>query len=253
MPSPGAGPSEWRLFDTAEAVAEHAADWLCSLACSRDGDVAICLSGGSTPQRFYQLLASAPVLSRMPWNRIHWFWGDERFVAHDDAASNYRMAHEALFSRVPVSQDHIHPIPTEGLSPQQAAETYQALLQRFYGSTQFDVNRPIFEVTLLGVGKDGHTASLFPNSSALREDRKWACAVFGEKSQIRVTLTFPTLNSSRNVAFLVTGRDKQKVLAQIRAGDRSTPATRIQPAASLYWFADRAAVPEQESYPKGSR
>jgi 6-phosphogluconolactonase len=245
MPSPSAGPNgEWRLFETSEAVAEHAAEWLCSLACSREGKVAICLSGGSTPQRLYQCLASAPLVSRIPWDRIDWFWGDERFVAHDDPASNYRMAREALFSHAPVSPDRIHPVPTEDLSPEQAATAYQALLQLFYGSEQLEVNRPIFDVTLLGVGEDGHTASLFPGSSALQEDRQWVLPVLGKRSPARITLTYPVLNSSRNLAFLATGAGKRRILGQIRAGDPAPPAARIRPVGSLSWFADRAAAPD---------
>jgi 6-phosphogluconolactonase len=96
---------DWRVFKTAEAVAVHAAEWLCSVACGRNGEIAICLSGGSTPRRLYQHLASATIARRVPRDRIHWFWGDERFVPHDDPASNYRMAYEALFSCVPISKD----------------------------------------------------------------------------------------------------------------------------------------------------
>jgi 6-phosphogluconolactonase len=243
MPKPSEGLGEWQLLETAEAVAEHAAKWLWALACSRQGEIAICLSGGSTPQRLYLQLASAPFASRMPWNRIHWFWGDERFVRHDDPASNYRMAYDALFSRVSVSQDRIHPIPTEGLSPERAAVTYQSLLQSYYGANRLDVGRPVFDITFLGVGEDGHTASLFPDSATLQEDRQWVCAVVGEAIQTRITLTFPTLNSSRNIAFLVTGKNKKKVLAQIRAGDGSPPAARIRPTGHLYWFVDHAAMP----------
>lgn len=243
MPRPAGAPGEWRLYETAEAVAEHAAEWLSALASSCNGEVAICLSGGSTPRRLYQRLASDSLAARIPWNQIHWFWGDERFVAHDDPASNYRMAYDALFSRVPVSQDRIHPIPTQGLSPEGAAAAYQTLLQGYYGNKRLDVNRSIFDVTLLGVGEDGHTASLFPGSSALRDDRRWVRAVVGEADQARVTLTFPVLNSSRNVAFLVTGENKKKILAQIRAGDGSMPVARIRPVGRLYWFVDRAAVP----------
>ncbi|HET7912402.1 MAG TPA: 6-phosphogluconolactonase [Pseudolabrys sp.] len=246
MSGPTERPGEWRLFETAEAVAEHAAEWLCLcvLARPRDGEVAICLSGGSTPQRLYQRLASAPVASRMPWNRIHWFWGDERFVAHDDPASNYRMAHEALFSRAPVSPDHIHPIPTEGLTPEQAAAAYQSVLQTFYGSTRPEVIRPVFDVTLLGVGEDGHTASLFPGSSALQEERQWVLPVLADASRTRVTLTYPVLNSSRNLAFLATGTNKKKILTRIRTGDTAPPAARIRPIGRLTWFVDRAAMPD---------
>lgn len=243
VPRRTGGPGEWRRFETAEAVAVHAAEWLCALACSRDGEIAICLSGGSTPQRLYQRLASAPLASRMPWDRIHWFWGDERFVAQDDPASNYRMAYDALFSRAPVSRDRIHPIPTEGLSPEQAAAIYQSLLQDFYGNKRLDVNRSLFHVTLLGIGEDGHTASLFPGSSALHEDRQWVLPVLGGAArQARITLTYPVLNSSHNLAFLVTGASKKKIVAQIQAGDPALPAARICPTGRLYWFVDRAAI-----------
>ena len=235
--------SEWRVYETAEAVAEHAAEWLCALACACQREFAICLSGGSTPRRLYQQLGSSGIASRFPWTRVHWFWGDERFVPHDDPASNYRMACDALFSRVPVSKDRIHAIPTEGVSPDQAAANYQMLLQRYYGKRRFDVKRPIFDVTLLGVGEDGHTASLFPNSLALQENRRWVLAVFGEARVTRITLTYPTLDSSRNLAFLATGTSKKNILARIRAGDSRLPAARVRPVGHLCWFADHAAMP----------
>lgn len=242
MPKPTDGPGEWRVFDTAEAVAEHAAEWLCALARSRDREVAICLSGGSTPQRLYQRLASAPVASRMPWNRIQWFWGDERFVPHDDPASNYRMAYDALFSRIPISKERIHPIPTEDLSPEQAAESYQSLLQNYYGDNRLDANRSIFDVTMLGVGEDGHTASLFPGNSSLQEDRQWVLPVLGATSQTRITLTYPVLNSSSNLAFVATGANKKSILARIRAGDMTLPAALVRPVGRLYWFVDQPAL-----------
>ncbi|HMF20794.1 MAG TPA: 6-phosphogluconolactonase [Pseudolabrys sp.] len=235
---------EWCVFENAETVAEHAAEWLCGRARGHDGEIAICLSGGSTPRRLFQRLASAAIASRVPWNRIHWFWGDERFVPHDDLASNYRMAYDALFSRVPVSKDRLHPIPTEGMSPQQAAADYQALLQRYYGNQQPDMDRPIFDVTLLGVGEDGHTASLFPDSLSLQEKRQWVLAVVDEARETRITLTYPVLNSSRNLAFLATGANKKNVLARIRAGDKALPAALVRPAGCLYWFVDRAAAPD---------
>src|SRR5215471_3273785 len=209
MPSQIEKLGSWRIFETAEAVAGHVAEWLRDLVCARDDEFAICLSGGSTPRRLYQRLASPTFASRVPWNRIHWFWGDERFVPHDDPASNYRMAYDELFSRVPISKDRLHPIPTHGLSPQQAATSYQALLQRFYGNTQLEVDRPIFDVTLLGIGEDGHTASLFPDSPTPQETRQWVLAVVGAAAQPRITLTYPVLDSSRNLAFLATGEKKK--------------------------------------------
>ena len=243
MPSHTAKLGEWRIYETAEAVAEYAAEWLCALACACEREFAICLSGGSTPRSLYQYLAGNSIASRFPWNRVHWFWGDERFVPHDDPASNYRMAYEALFSRVPVSKDRIHAIQTEGVSPERAAANYQMLLQGYYGKKRFNVERPIFDVTLLGVGENGHTASLFPNSVALRENRRWVLAVIGETPQTRITLTYPTLDSSRNLAFLATGANKKDILASIRAGDTQPPAARVRPVGHLFWFADRAAMP----------
>jgi len=232
----------WRVFENAEAVAEHAADWLCAATRSCEHDFAICLSGGSTPKRFYQCLASEPFVSRFPWNRSHWYWGDERFVPHDHPDSNYRMAFDALFSRVPVSEDRIHPIPTEGLTPEQSAVAYQTLLRSSYEEERLDQNRPLFDVTLLGVGENGHTASLFPGSVALQEQRRWVLPIVGAGREPRITLTYPALNSSRKIAFLVVGANKKDVLAKIRTGDREMPAARIQPVGDLLWFVDQAAM-----------
>jgi 6-phosphogluconolactonase len=233
---------EWRIFETAEAVAEHAANWLCMLASSREREFAICLSGGSTPRRLYQHLADDRVASRFPWDRATWFWGDERFVPHDHPDSNYRMIYDALFSRVPAPKDRIHAIRTEGMTPERAATDYQTLLQTYYGDERLDADRPLFDVTLLGVGENGHIASLFPGSAALRERHKWVLAVVGETPETRITLTYPILESSRNVVFLVVGANKKGILASIRAGDKDIPAARIRPAGNLFWFVDRDAA-----------
>jgi 6-phosphogluconolactonase len=234
--------SEVRTLDDAEALAAHAAQWLCALACASAGDFAICLSGGSTPRRLYQLLAEPPIARRFPWSRVHWFWGDERCVPHDDPASNYGMARAALFSRVVVAGDHLHPVPTEGLSPRQAAEAYDATLKAYYGARILEAAKPLFDVTLLGLGEDGHTASLFPGQPALDEHERWAVEVAGARPQPRVTLTYPALDSSRDVAFLVSGAAKRSMLARARGGDRTLPAARIAPVGRLHWLADRAAA-----------
>ena len=114
---------------------------------------AVCLSGGSTPQRLYELLAGPPYRDKFPWSRTHWFWGDERFVPHDDALSNYRMVREALLSRAPIPAINIHPIPTEGISPEKAAAAYERELKSFYGAEHLDPARPLFDVNLLGLGR----------------------------------------------------------------------------------------------------
>jgi 6-phosphogluconolactonase len=235
-------PAELRTFDDGEALAHDVASWLCGLALASQRSFAVCLSGGSTPRRLYERLAEPAVASRFPWGRVHWFWGDERCVAHDDPDSNYRMAYEALLGRVPVRGENIHPIPTQGLSPQQAAASYEVTLKRFYGAEKLDPQRPLFDVNLLGLGENGHTASLFPGDPALEESERWAVAVIGAMPQARITLTYPVLNSSRDVAFLVTGAAKREVLARARAGERALPAARIHPLGRLTWFADRAAA-----------
>jgi 6-phosphogluconolactonase len=238
--------AENRTFENAETLAHDVAEWLCALAIASDRNFAICLSGGSTPKRLYERLADPSFASRFPWRRAHWFWGDERFVPHDHPDSNYRMAREALLSRVPVPDDNIHAVPTEGLSPEQAAAAYEATLKRFYGADVLAPDRPLFDVMLLGIGDDGHTASLFPGQPALQENRHWVVAVIGAKSEARITLTYPALDSSRDVAFLATGDGKRDVIARAQAGDRTIPAANVRPVGHLHWFTDRAAAPARD-------
>jgi 6-phosphogluconolactonase len=237
--------TEIRTFEDAEALALNVAEWLCGLAHASDRAFAVCLSGGSTPRRLYECLAGPGIVSRFPWSRVHWFWGDERFVPHGDLDSNYRLAREALLSRAPVPNANIHAIPTEGLSPEQAAAAYETTLKRFYGAEMVVPGRPLFDVTLLGIGEDGHTASLFPGQPALLETRRWAVAVIGAKSEPRITLTYPTLDSSRDIAFLATGEGKRGVVARAQARDGTIPAARVRPVGRLHWFTDRAAAPEK--------
>jgi 6-phosphogluconolactonase len=235
--------TESRIFDDPEALAEHVAAWLCALSRASGRRFSVCLSGGSTPRRLYEEMATPAMTSRFPWPRVHWFWGDERFVPHDDPGSNYRMARDALLSRVPIPSDNVHPIPTEGLAPEQAAAAYEATLKQFYGADVLAPDRPLFDVMLLGIGENGHTASLFPGQPALRERRRWAIAVLGANAQSRITLTYPALNSSRDVAILATGAGKRDVVARARAGDHALPAALIHPVGRLHWFTDRAAAP----------
>jgi 6-phosphogluconolactonase len=135
---------------------------------------------------------------------------------------------------------------TEGLSPEQAALAYEKTLKDFYGADTLAPTRPLFDVMLLGIGEDGHTASLFPGHPTLEEQRRWVLAVIGAKSEARITLTYPVLDSSRDAVFLVTGAGKREAVARARAGDRTLPAARIRPVGRLQWFVDRAAAPEQQ-------
>jgi 6-phosphogluconolactonase len=236
---------ESRIFESAEMLAHEVADWLCGLAQAKDGAFAVCLSGGSTPRRLYERLAAPEVASRFPWDRAHWFWGDERFVPHDHPDSNFRMARDAFLSRTPVPPGNIHAVQTEGISPGEAAVAYEATLKSFYGADQLVPERPLFDVTLLGIGDDGHTASLFAGQPALREMRRWAVAVIGLKSEPRITLTYPALDSSVDLAFVATGQEKRQVVARARAGDQTLPSGAIRPVGRLHWFTDLAATPER--------
>src|SRR5688572_15166184 len=139
-------------FEDAETLARRVAEWLCDLARANDRTFAVSLSGGSTPRRLYELLATPEIASRFPWSRVHWFWGDERFVPHDHPDSNFGMARDAFLSRVAVAADNVHAIPTEGLSPEKAAATYEGTLKRVYGADMLASGRPLFDVTLLGIG-----------------------------------------------------------------------------------------------------
>jgi 6-phosphogluconolactonase len=239
-----AASTERRTFESGVTLARDVAEWLSRLAQQSDRAFAVCLSGGSTPRPLYERLAAPEVASRFPWSRAHWFWGDERFVPHDHPDSNFRMARDAFLSRVPVPPDNIHAVPTEGLSPEEAATAYEATLKRFYGADKLAPDRALFDVTLLGIGDDGHTASLFPGQPALQETRRWVVAVIGVKSEPRITLTYPVLDSSRDLAFVATGQEKRQVVARAQAGDRAIPAGGIRPVGRLHWFTDRAAMPE---------
>jgi len=232
---------EFEILTDADALARRAADWFIAAVSAAHGAFAISLAGGTTPRRLYELLAQAPYRERVPWARAHWFWGDERFVGKDDARSNYRMVREALLSHVPIPAANIHPIPTEG-SPAEAALAYEQKLRSFYGAATLDPKRPLFEVTLLGLGEDGHTASLFPRSSALTERNRWVVAVASKELEPRITLTYPALENSRHVAFLVSGREKLEVFKRIRREDRNLPASWLKPVGELRWFADAAAA-----------
>jgi len=224
----------------AEALAHRAALWITDLADQSHGRFAVCLSGGSTPRRLYQLLARSPYADRMPWGRVHWFWGDERFVPWDHPDSNYRMVRTALLAAAPIPAENIHGIETKG-APADAARGYERVLKTFCGAETLDPERPLFDVLLLGLGPDGHTASLFPGTDVLDERERWVTAVVGAKPEARITLTYPALESSRHAAFLVAGADKRAMLSRALAGDPALPAARLDPVGDLTWFVDAAA------------
>ena len=223
-----------------DALARHVAVWLTGLANASPGRFSIALSGGSTPKRLFEILAKPEHAARFPWDRTHLFWGDERFVPYTDENSNYRMTRLALLDHVPIPPDNIHPMPTAG-DPAAAARDYQLTLQTFYGAESLDMTRPLFDVVLLGLGENGHTASLFPDTPSLSETLAWVTPVTQNVPQPRLTLTYPAIACSEFVAFLVAGAGKASVLRRVLDGDRSQPAARVSSAGELIWFTDAAA------------
>ena len=230
------------VFDTAEQLAQRLADWIVAHIGGKPGRVALCLSGGTTPRRLYELLGAAPHRDRLPWARLHCFWGDERLVPHDDPDSNFRMAHEALLRHVPIPAQNIHAVPVNRNSAAAAAAEYERVLKDFYGADTLDPARPLFDLTLLGLGDDGHIASLFPRSPALAETRLWAVPVLGQGAHDRISLTYPALASSALTVVLVAGEGKRAVLPRLLAGDPALPATRLHPVGDFFCLADRAAA-----------
>ena len=238
-----------RVVD-AEAVARATADEIvdaASRALEERGSFTLALAGGSTPRRLYELLADpgAPYRGRLRWDQIHVFFGDERHVPPDHPDSNYRMAREALLARVPVAS--VHRMHGEVADAAAAADSYQLELERFFGVAAADGLPPRLDLVLLGLGPDGHTASLFPGSAALDERRRWVVAPFVERLKAhRITLTLPVLDRSREVLFLVSGADKAAAMAQVFApepGSTPPPAARVRPeTGGPLWIVDRAAA-----------
>ena len=229
------------LFPDPLALAHHVAEWMTKAAVAAQGSFRVSLSGGSTPKTLYGLLASDEFRDRFPWQLVSWYWGDERFVPSDHPESNFRMTREAMLAKAPVPRENVHPIPADG-TPEDAARRYERTLQAAYGAATLDRARPFFDLTLLGLGADGHTASLLPGDPVLEERKRWVAVVAHGRPEIRITMTFPVIESSRRVAFLVAGRDKAAILQAIRAGDSQVPAARVRPRGELLWFVDRAAA-----------
>ncbi len=213
-------------------------------AVAKRGKFGIALSGGHTPEKLYSMWASTDrYRNETPWNLVHIFWGDERYVGPDDPLSNYRMTRETLLSHVPIPAENVHPVPTQLPTPQATADAYSGELKKFFGNSE-----PSFDVTLLGIGPEGHTASLFPNSPALEEKTRWVMSVVAPATPPhRITFTPVVLNQSRNTYFLAAGKDKRAILDAIRAepGDKLSdyPAARIRPVdGRVLWFLDSAAA-----------
>ncbi len=230
-----------------ETLAETAAQRLIAHIAANPQRPAICLTGGSTPQRLYELLAASPWRERIPWERVHWFMSDDRFVSYDDPLSNIGMARKAFLDAC-APTENIHTIPTDKKTPDEAAYLYEQELHIFHPSP-LDEDSPLFDLVLMGVGPDGHTASLFPAFPALNEHGKWAVGV--PRANVapfvpRVSLTLPCLASTREMLFLVSGRDKKDILGRVLAGE-DLPATRARSEhGKTIWLIDKAAAPYED-------
>jgi 6-phosphogluconolactonase len=241
---------ELKVFDDPEQVARAAAARIAELAresVESRGAFSLALAGGSTPRRVYELLAGDEFRGSFDWPSVHVFFGDERAVPPDHADSNFRMADESLLSRVPVPARNVHRI--EGLGDAAAnASAYESELRGLFGD---DADWPRLDLVLLGMGDDGHTASLFPHTAALDERRAWVAANWVEKlGAWRVTLTAPAVNAARHVLFLVGGAGKAERLREVLKGERDParlPSQLIRPHdGTLEWFVDRAAASRLE-------
>jgi 6-phosphogluconolactonase len=239
-------PAHVLVFDDAEEVAKAAADRFIELAGKAVGGerrLSVALAGGSTPRRTYQLLASDEYMERVDWARVHIFFGDERCVPPTDSESNYHMADEALLSRLPaLPQANVHRMVAEG-DPYTGARLYEQEMRSFFP----DAPWPRFDLVLLGMGDDGHTASLFPHTDALREEQAWVAANWvGKLKTFRLTLTVPAINHAANVLFMVTGLAKAERLREVIRGQRDPerlPAQMIGAVdGSLKWLVDEAAA-----------
>lgn len=232
--------SRVRIFESPRELAEAAARDFAERAAgaiARSGRFAVALAGGSTPKATYEILAR-DYARDIDWGRVHFFFGDERTVPPDHEESNYRMAREALLSHVPAGSAH----RMRGeLPPEEAAAAYEEELRGFFGEGPTG-----FDLILLGIGEDGHTASLFPNTPALDVTGRWVVSnPVGKLDAIRLTLTVPAINAARAVCFLVAGEGKAEALKEILEGDadpRDYPAKLVQPAGRAVWMVDRAAA-----------
>lgn len=229
----------------AEALARAAAGRVMARIAANPGRIAICLTGGSSPQKLYQLLGSDAWRGKIPWERVHWFIGDERFVPSGDPLNNMAVARATFLDRH-APAGHIHPIPTTAENPDQSAETYARELQAFYGADQLDPARPLFDMVLMGAGPDGHTASLFPGFPEIEETERWVVGVPGANVAPfvpRVSLTLPALASCREMLFEIAGHDKQAILTRLFNGE-TLPALRARSNGETVWLVDQAALPE---------
>jgi 6-phosphogluconolactonase len=235
-----------RRFATAEEISRAAVAQVierAQTAIAARGRFTIALSGGSTPKRLYQLLAEPALRGQIDWPKVECFWGDERSVPPDHPDSNFHMAHEALLTQVALTPEHIHRMEAERADRDAAADAYQAMIAQVFGSSQ----APVFDLILHGMGPDGHTLSLFPNTQALQEAQRWVVPNYVPKFKTwRMTMTPVLVNQAAYCLFLVAGADKAQALVEVLEGPRdpaNLPSQLIRPThGELIWFVDDAAA-----------
>ena len=237
---------EIHVYADAEAMSRAAAEWLADCAqqaLSGGGWFSLALAGGNTPRRLYEILAS-DFGGTVPWQRVMFFWSDERYVPQGDEHSNYRMVEESLLKHLGVPVGNVHPLPTHRKNPEDAADEYEAFLR-----SQTESKWPRFDVVLLGMGSDGHTASLFPGSPALDEKRRWVVSTEAPvEPHRRLTMTLPVINAAANVCFVAAGQEKAKALEAAfaaRPDKTRCPASAVRPTnGRLICWADESAAAE---------
>jgi len=241
-------------FTNLEYASIAAVDQIINIANSavlEKGFCTIVLAGGQTPKQTYELLSDPSKANQMPWQQSHFFWSDERWVSSSHSDSNFSMAHKALFSRVHIPPENIHQIPTGHQDPETGAELYEKHLRNFFHSLPLtetikiseNIAFPSFDLVLLGMGTDGHTASLFPGSNFLQEEKKWVTAVKGKTGSPpvpRITLTLPVLNQAKNILFLLSGNKKRKILDTFLDKTEKSkivyPVVHVKPRNNLIWI-----------------
>jgi 6-phosphogluconolactonase len=238
------------ILGDADAVALRAADLFAMAAqeaAAARGRFAVALAGGETPRALYRLLARQQFSQKVPWRRVQLYWGDERCVPPDDEKSNYGMARDAFIKHVPIGEANVHRMRGED-PPEEAARAYDAELRRLAAQERPRVDVPVFDLVLLGLGTDGHTASLFPHSDVLAEEDRFSVATTAPDGSARLTVTAPVLNAARRVWFLVTGAKKAGMVAEVIEGLRvpnAVPAQGVAPVhGTLTWLLDEAAAAE---------
>jgi len=234
------------VYDSVDVLKEAATELIVQQAINtvaQQSHFSIALSGGTTPVGVYQRLVSDKWLKRFPWEQTQFVFGDERYVSADNVQSNYKMAMEAFLQSAPVNAEHIYPVPTDCEHPDDCAERYERTLREALKSEGAS-DLPVIDLVLLGMGDDGHTASLFPDTEILTESVSAVAAVYVDKLESwRISMTFPLLNNAKQVVILVTGENKAAVLAEVmKSAATSYPIQKIQNQNGILWLVDQSAA-----------